>query len=49
MRCIARDGLDAVAPEAGEHDFEIRLMVGNDNLYEGFLSAVAFIEASACA
>jgi uncharacterized protein VirK/YbjX len=38
------DGLSLWRYQAEEHVYEIRLMVGNDNLYEGFLSAVAFID-----
>jgi uncharacterized protein len=38
------EGLSLWRHQAEEHVFDIRLMVGNDNLYEGFLSAVAFID-----
>src|SRR5262245_52497702 len=38
------DGLSLWRHQAEEHVYDIRLMVGNDNLYEGFLSAVAFID-----
>jgi uncharacterized protein len=38
------DGLSLWRRQAEQHVYDIRLMVGNDNLYEGFLSAVAFID-----
>src|SRR5262245_29969637 len=38
------EGLELWRHQEDEHVFDIRLMVGNDNLYEGFLSAVAFID-----
>ena len=38
------DGLELWRHAANGHVFDIRLMVGNDNLHEGFLSAVAFID-----
>jgi uncharacterized protein VirK/YbjX len=37
-------GLTLWRHPAADHVFEIRLMLGNDNLCEGFLSAVAFID-----
>ena len=41
---VPRRGAGALAPPEAGTVFDIRLMVGTDNLYEGFLSAVAFID-----
>jgi uncharacterized protein VirK/YbjX len=38
------DGLELWRHQAAEHVFSIRLMVGNDNLFEGCLSVVAFVD-----
>jgi uncharacterized protein VirK/YbjX len=38
------DGLVLWRQQDAEHVFDVRLMIGNDNLKEGFLSSVAFID-----